>query len=65
MYTGQILALIGYNGSGKTPLISMITGLLSPNRGNTEIFGYDIFEDINRVRDSLESVLSTAFYSTC
>ena len=31
----------------------MLTGLLNPTSGEAEVFGLNIFEDINRVRDFL------------
>ena len=46
MYTGQIFALLGHNGAGKTTVISMLTGLLTPTSGEAEVFGMDVFEDI-------------------
>jgi ATP-binding cassette subfamily A (ABC1) protein 3 len=33
MYAGQIFALLGHNGAGKTSFISIITGLLQRTRG--------------------------------
>lgn len=33
MYAGQIFALLGHNGAGKTSFISIITGLLQRSRG--------------------------------
>jgi ATP-binding cassette, subfamily A (ABC1), member 3 len=53
MYTGQIFALLGHNGAGKTTVISMLTGLLSPSSGEAEVFGMDIFSEITNVRDFL------------
>ena len=53
MYTGQIFALLGHNGAGKTTVISMLTGLLSPTAGEAQAFGHDIFSDISSVREFL------------
>jgi len=53
MYTGQIFALLGHNGAGKTTTISMLTGLLSATGGNAEVFGVDILNDIEAVREFL------------
>lgn len=33
MYAGQIFALLGHNGAGKTSFISIITGLLDRTKG--------------------------------
>jgi ATP-binding cassette subfamily A (ABC1) protein 3 len=53
MYTGQIFALLGHNGAGKTTVISMLTGLLTPTSGEAQAFGLDIFADITSVREFL------------
>ncbi len=39
---GEIYALIGANGSGKTTTINMITGSLYPTSGSIKILGYDV-----------------------
>lgn len=39
---GEIFSLLGPNGAGKTTTISMISGLLSPTRGDAQIGGYSI-----------------------
>lgn len=39
---GEIFSLLGPNGAGKTTTISMISGLLSPTRGDATIGGYSI-----------------------
>ena len=44
MYNGQIFALLGHNGAGKSTTISMLTGLLSKTEGEGQIFDYDLFE---------------------
>lgn len=50
MYSGQIFALLGHNGAGKTTTISMLTGLLEPTAGQAEVFGIDIFRNMDEVR---------------
>jgi branched-chain amino acid transport system ATP-binding protein len=39
---GEVLALLGRNGAGKTTCISTIAGLLAPKRGDIRLFGRSI-----------------------
>ena len=41
---GEFLAIVGYSGAGKTTLISMIAGLISPDSGRIELDGQQITE---------------------
>jgi len=41
---GEIYALIGANGTGKTTTIKMITGVLAPTTGTIKVFGLDVFK---------------------
>jgi ATP-binding cassette subfamily A (ABC1) protein 3 len=53
MYNGQIFALLGHNGAGKTTTISMLTGLIESSQGSAEVFGVDLFENMDEVRQFL------------
>ena len=53
MYEGQIFALLGHNGAGKTTVIGMLTGLLHPTSGAGSVMGFDIFEDQELLRENL------------
>ena len=53
MFSGQITALLGHNGAGKTTAISMLTGLISPDAGTAIIEGLDINENIDEIRRNL------------
>lgn len=53
MYKDQIFALLGPNGAGKTSTISIITGLYEATEGSAEVYGINIFEDMDKVREIL------------
>lgn len=39
MFQGQIFALLGHNGAGKTTSISMLSGMISPSDGYLSVLG--------------------------
>ena len=41
-YEGQITSFLGHNGAGKTTTLSLLTGVLSKDDGNVNIYGYDL-----------------------
>jgi len=43
--TGDIFALIGENGAGKTTIIKMMTSLYTPDSGSISLFSHDIEKD--------------------
>lgn len=47
---GQILGLVGGSGSGKTTLLREIVGLLAPNEGAVQLFGYNVLDPDPLVR---------------
>ncbi len=50
---GEIFGLLGPNGAGKTTIISMITGLLQPTRGQVIVDGMDLKTNPNIVKSKL------------
>ena len=42
LYNGQITALLGHNGAGKTTAIAMLTGLIPADGGKANIVGLDM-----------------------
>lgn len=42
MYNGQIFALLGHNGAGKTSTISMLTGMYEMTDGEAIALGKDV-----------------------
>ncbi|XP_007951392.1 phospholipid-transporting ATPase ABCA3-like [Orycteropus afer afer] len=53
LYEGQITALLGHNGAGKTTILSMLLGLFPPTSGKAYICGFDISKDMFHIRKSL------------
>ncbi|KAJ9522628.1 hypothetical protein QJQ45_019708, partial [Haematococcus lacustris] len=53
MRSGQITALLGHNGAGKSTTVAMMTGLVMPTSGDAFIGGASIVEDTRNARQSL------------
>jgi ABC-2 type transport system ATP-binding protein len=50
---GEIFGFLGPNGSGKTTVIKMLTGLLPLSEGNARVEGLDVRKDPEAVRESI------------
>ncbi|MGI9457040.1 MAG: ABC transporter ATP-binding protein [Aeoliella sp.] len=44
LHEGELFALLGHNGAGKTTAIKMLVGLLQPQSGSIRVGGYDIVQ---------------------
>ena len=50
---GEVLGLVGPNGSGKTTTIRMLCGLLRPTAGNAHVMGFDVARQPEEVKTQL------------
>src|ERR1700685_2267876 len=48
---GMVLGLLGPNGAGKTTVVRMLATLLRPDAGYARVFGADIVDQADRVRE--------------
>jgi ABC-2 type transport system ATP-binding protein len=53
IYPGQVLALLGQNGSGKTTTVRMLSSILAPTRGRARVAGFDVVQSPEKVRASV------------
>lgn len=42
--------MLGHNGAGKTTTISMLNGLITSTYGRAEVYGKDVFNEMDDVR---------------
>ena len=50
---GEIFALLGSNGAGKTTIVNILSTLMKPDRGDMRICGYDVMRESEKVRQSI------------
>ena len=50
---GEIFGFLGPNGAGKTTTINILCTLLSPTSGRASIDGYDVTQDMEKVRETI------------
>ena len=50
---GNIFALLGSNGAGKTTIVKILATLMRPDGGSAEICGYDVVKQAAQVRKSI------------
>jgi len=50
---GQILALLGSNGAGKTTIVNILSTLIKPDGGQAGVCGYDVIQQPDKVRKSI------------
>lgn len=49
----EIIGILGRNGAGKTTVMNIMAGYISPDRGNVEIFGYDIIDNARKAKQKI------------
>jgi len=47
---GEIMGIIGHNGAGKTTILKMVVGLISPTSGKVEVMGRDVVKESTYVK---------------
>lgn len=47
---GEIFGFLGANGAGKTTALKMLTGLLTPTKGQAIVAGYDVWKQPEQVK---------------
>lgn len=50
---GEVFGFLGPNGSGKTTVIRMLMGLITPTSGTGKVLGYDISKNIQDIKEQI------------
>jgi len=59
IYKGEIVGLLGPNGSGKTTIMKSITGLVRPNAGTVKICGKDLSDNFEEAIKNVGCLIET------
>ncbi len=59
---GEIVGLIGQNGSGKTTTIKVLMNLIRPNSGSVEVFGKDYLKNEKEIKNRIGFVYDELSY---
>ena len=60
---GETVGIVGYNGSGKSVLLKLITGLTKPDQGTIQVDGKMIEKDVDFIQDAGVFINSPSFMS--
>ena len=53
IHKGEIVGLLGPNGAGKSTTMKIISCFTLPSSGNVTVFGYDIYDHSEKVREKI------------
>jgi ABC-2 type transport system ATP-binding protein len=53
VYSGEIFALLGSNGAGKTTIVKILSTLLKLDDGNAKVCGFDVVSQGKKVRENI------------
>ena len=57
VHKGEVVGLLGPNGSGKTTTMRVVTGLSTPNSGSVKIFSEDILENYEKAAEKMGALI--------
>lgn len=59
IHRGQMVALLGKTGCGKSTMFNMISGLMAPTQGEVEVMGHQPFREFNWFRGKMAIVFQS------
>ena len=60
IFKGDIFGFLGPNGAGKTTVMKTIVGLCKADKGEVNIFGYNVFNQFEKAMEKVGCIIETA-----